>query len=203
MPSIDSRRAKPPPSGMFGGDGGGLDAGDAGEPLVETFVKNPAMLGRRVFPVGQRQPHRQQMRRVDADVQLVQVEEAPHHQPGAGQQDECRRELDDDQRARPAARAHAAAAGPPALLQHLVEIRLRHVQRRGEAEDDAGAEADRREEGEHLRVHRERDPVRLADALGRGVEQPNTNLGQAEAEQPAEERQQHALDKQLADDAPA
>ena len=70
-------------------------------------------------------------------------------------------------RTRMPARARAAA-----LLEHFVDVCLRHVQRRGEAEDHAGPEADGGEIREDAGVHRELDPVRLADVLAR-VEQPD------------------------------
>ena len=73
-------------------------------------------------------------------------------------------------RARTPADARAAA-----FLQHLVDVGLRDVQRRRQAEDDAGAEADRGKIREDGAVHRELDPVRLADILRRGVEQPDAD----------------------------
>ena len=71
---------------------------------------------------------------------------------------------------------------PPSFSTSLMSV-LRHVQRRREAEDDAGAEADRREEGEDAAVEGELDPVRLADVGDRGVEQPDADHREAEPEQ--------------------
>ena len=61
----------------------------------------------------------------------------------------------------------AAATGratAPTFLEHFVDVGAGDVQRRCEAEEDARAEADGGDEAEDDRVHRERHPVRLADA---------------------------------------
>ena len=83
---------------------------DRVQPLLEPLEERQALLGLVILPVGQRQLHRQQLRRVDAEIEPLQRQEAAHHEAGAGEQHERQRELDDDQRAGPAARAHAAGA---------------------------------------------------------------------------------------------
>ena len=63
------------------------------------------------------------------------------------------------------------------------------MQRRREAEDDAGAEADRGEEREDAAVHRELHPVRLADILRDRVEPPDAENRHGEPERAADERE--------------
>ena len=106
----------------------------------------------------------------------------------------------------PVQRPHADAgrSRSAAFLQHLVDVGLRDVQRRREAEDDAGAEADRGKNAKTRRVHRELDPVRLADVgVARrrtgGCRRPRAR-GRAT---PLIDREQQAFDEQLTDDAPA
>ena len=65
------------------------------------------------------------------------------------------------------------------------------------------ARRDGGEEREDGAVHPEVHVVRLADVLRRGIEQVDADDRQREAEDAADQRQQHALDEQLADDAPA
>ena len=76
------------------------------------------------------------------EIQAIQREEVAHHEARAGQQRERERELADDERAGPAADAHAGRPRAAAFLQNLVDVGLRDVQRRREPEDDAGAETD-------------------------------------------------------------
>jgi len=47
------------------------------------------------------------------------------------------------------------------------------------------------------------DPIRLADILGRGVEQPHSGEGKREAQETADDGEHHAFDEQLTHDAPA
>ena len=70
-------------------------------------------------------------------------------------------------------RAGASGVAASAFLEDLVQVCLGDLQRRREAEEDPGREADRHQEGEDRRVHREPDPVRLADVGHRDVEQPD------------------------------
>ena len=145
-----------------------LDRADPAQPLREMLKQQRSRLGLRVFSQRQRQSHRQHARAVDPEIHAVQRQEAPHHEAGAGQQHHRQRDLDHDQRAGPAPGARTAGAAAPAaaVFHHLVEIALRHVQRRGETEQHTGREADRAEEDEDDRIHRERHPVRLADVGG-------------------------------------
>ena len=97
------------------------------------------------------------------------------------------------------------ALAPPELprapfLEDLVDVGPRHLQRGREPEQDAGRQADEGHETEDREVHRELDPVRLADVRDGGVEQPDADVRQREAEQSAETREQRALDEQLPDD---
>ena len=129
-----------------------------------------ALVDCRVLPLGKRKPHRQQVRRVDAHIETIQIEEAAHHEARAGEQHERERNLGDDEHGRPALRAHAARSGSAAFLQHFIHVGLRDVQRGSEPENDSGAEADGREEGEDRRVHPELDPERFADVLSDRIE---------------------------------
>ena len=201
--SVDLQKASTPTAERHvRGDRAGLNAGDAGDPLIQAIEERLPPVGCRVFLRRQRQPHRQQLLGLDTDVEPVHVEEAADHQAGARQQHHRERELGDDQDARPAPGADAAASRTSALFQYFVEIGFRHVERRRQAEHDARAEADGGEEREDLRVHRELDPVGLADILRGGVEQADANVREAESEQTAQDREQYALDEQLPHDTP-
>ena len=75
------------------------------------------------------------------------------------------------QRTGPTASADAGGARSAAFLQHLVDVGLRDVKRGRQAEDHAGAQADRGQIAEYGAVHRELDPVGAADLLRGLVEQ--------------------------------
>src|SRR5262249_38328662 len=138
--------------------------------ILELLVEGKALFRRRVLAVRELETQEEQVRRLDAEVELVQRQEAADHEPGAGEERQCQRQLGDDERAGPAARADAAGTRATAFLEHLVHVGLRHVKRRRQTEDDAGTKADRGEKCEDAAVYRELDPVRLADVLGHGVE---------------------------------
>ena len=61
------------------------------------------------------------------------------------------------------------------------------------------SEAHRRHVAEHGEVHAEDDPVRLAAVCDGGVEGANAGVRQEQAQPPADEREQGALDQQLPD----
>ena len=185
------------------GDRHGFDFGIRIQPLLEPLVEGEPLLERGVFPLGKLQRHRRQLRGVDAEVEAVHRQEIAHHEARAREQDDGERQLGDHQRAGPPSRADAGAARSSALLEDLVDVGLRHVECRRQSEDDAGAEADQHEEPDHVAVDRELDPVGPADVLRGAIEQADANRGDAETSQAADRRQHHALDQQLADDAPA
>ena len=186
------------------GDRTRLDGPHMAQALFELSIQPRARLGARVFRQRQRHPHRQEMGRVDAQVRLIEHEEAPHHESGARQEDQRQDHFDNDEGARPAAGAHpAASAAAASLFQDLVHVGFGDMQRRREPEEHSGPEADGGKEREHDLVHRERHPVRLADAGGGHIEQSHAPRRQAETQNAAQDREQHALDEQLPDDAPA
>ena len=49
-----------------------LDAAEPGEPLVEPVVERLAQLRRRILLVRQRQAHRREVRRLDAEIEPVE-----------------------------------------------------------------------------------------------------------------------------------
>jgi hypothetical protein len=133
-------------------------------------------LGARVLREWQRQLHRQQARRVDTQIHRVERQKAAHHEARAGEQHERQRKLGDEERTGPPPRMPpSGSTAPTAFLQYLADARLRHVERRRQPEKNAGPETDGRQEREHLPVHREMNPVRLAETrIGHcGVEETN------------------------------
>ena len=76
------------------------------------------------------------------------------------------------------------------------------MQRGCKAEEDAGGDADDREEREHAGIHVERHPVRPADVLRLAVEPSNPHVSETQPHDAADEGEHHALDEQLPDDAP-
>ena len=122
---------------------GGLDPRNPGQLRDEPVVECAAQLRRFVLRV-EPDLHAHQVARVDADVGGVKLQEAPNHQAGADQQHDCQRQLHDDHRRAEPARAPSSARAAAAFLQDLVDVRLRDLQRRREAEENTGQHADRR-----------------------------------------------------------
>ena len=56
------------------------------------------LLRLRILALDELRPQRQQMARLEAEIERVELEEAARHQPGAGEQRQRQRQLDDDER---------------------------------------------------------------------------------------------------------
>ena len=135
-------------------------------------------------------------------VEPLEVHEAAEHQSSSSEQHDSQRQLGDDHRPAEPARAAVTGRAAAAFLQDFVVVRLRHVERRREAEENGGQAANPGDVSEHDVVDTEIDPVRLPGIADRGIERLNAEVGQQQAEASADERQRQALDQQLADYAP-
>jgi hypothetical protein len=99
----------------------------------------PVQLIRIGEPIGrERQPHRQQVRRVEAGVDVHQPEEAAHHEPRSDQQHERQRHFGHDEDVANAAASEAAARGSILVLHGGGEVGPGRLKRRHEAEEDSG-----------------------------------------------------------------
>ena len=186
-----------------GGDGAALNRGHRAQTLFHVLVQRADRLRPRILRQRQPQLHRQQMSCLDAEIGRIQRKEAAHHETGTRQQHDRQHDFDDDQRAGPAAGAHAAgAAASAALLEHFVDVGLRNVHRRRKPEEHACADANPQQEEKDDRVQGERHPVRLADVGRRGVEEPDADNREPEPDRPAHRGQQDTFDEELPDDAP-
>ncbi len=130
----------------------------------------------------------------------MEREEAAHHQSGPRQQDQRQCDLRRQQPGRPTAGEEAAAAAPVAVLQGVVDVRLRYVQGRREAKGERGRQAGGGDARHHATVHHEVDPIRCAAQLHR--DQPDGESGQHGAGEAGGPREQHALHQQLPDEPP-
>ena len=108
------------------------DLADAGD---DALVKRWPRARLRVLR-HQRRLHRQQVVRVESEIDGVEVGERSQHQAGGDEQHQCGRNLQNDQAVakRPASSASIAAG---MLLEHLRGGRVRRLQRRPEAEQHA------------------------------------------------------------------
>ena len=130
----------------------------------------------------------------------LQVQEAADHQPGADKKHERDRQLRDDQQAaRPAA---AEPAGRARGFQPIAEIDLRRMQRGHETEHDARDQRDEQGDREDAPVHRHRHPLGNVAAGDReGQQRVCRPARQQHAQRAAQQKQQHALDEHLPDEA--
>ena len=179
---------------------------DAAQSLFDLPEEHHAWLGLRVLRERQVQAQGEDLRRVGADVHLVEQQEAAHHERGAGEEHERQRHFGDDQCAGPAARSPATGTGPAAgLFHHLVHIGARDLERRREAEEHAGRDADARKERDHHGIDGERHPVRFAKrrVAEHRIDRPDTGDAQHEPHEAADDREHDALDQQLPDDSPS
>ena len=148
-------------------------------------VLDPARL-RVVRLVGlarQIEAHRHQRRGVEPDARPLQVEEAADEERRADQQDQREADLRDDQRvAQPGAALAGRAAA--ALAEALLQAGAGRLQRRNDAEEDAGADRDRDGVGQRAGVEA---PVNeVGNAVGRD------RAGRAAAARPTRPRSRAA-----------
>ncbi len=116
-------------------------ARDRGEPWLQLLVKRAPLVGIPIFGLGQLQPHRQQMLDRESGVEPLEVHEAAHHQSSAREEHDRQRQLGNDHRPAEPARAAVTGRAAAAFLQDVVVVRLRHVERRREAEENGGQAA--------------------------------------------------------------
>ena len=181
---------------------GGLDAGQRLQ--APDHVLDSADLGvvALVGAARHEHPHRRDRRRVEAEVGVLQVEEAAGEECRPDQQHDRQRHFADDQRvAGPVARA--ALAGAAALAQGRHEVALRHVRSRRQAEDESGEHADGDRVDQRQVVETKIDEIRHVVGRDPGSQQPGADVGQRDAERRRDGAEQHALGEQLADDAAA
>ena len=130
--------------------------------------------------------------RPEAGVDLAQAEEAPHHQPGAGEQHERERDLADDERLAQAAGARTWSRRLPSLSVSCSGARRGNAGTRPKtmpvARDAAG-------EGEHVRRRRPRAAERPA---GPRPAAPRCPTARAAGRARRRQREQQAFGEQLA-----
>src|SRR5205085_11044834 len=118
-----------------------------------------------------------------------------------GEEDGGERERRGEERVGQSA-ADADTAAAPALLERVVEVNVRGLERGREAEDDARQQRDAEREEHHARVQAYLGRARnlVAVELQEEVDAPHR---EQESEAPAHEREQNALRQKLTHDAPA
>src|SRR5262245_40245196 len=161
------------------------------DPLLVVVVLRPR----------QAHAHRQYILRVKAGINSLQPREAANEQPRAKEQNERYRDFENDQRVAQPLGPHAARA-LSALFERLCQVEPRRLERRREAEDDAGRERYPQCEAEHRRVDLH---LRQVEQIGRGerYEQIGPPPRQRQSGQAAQPGEQQTLGQQLPDDATA
>ena len=151
------------------------------------------------MPFGQRQSREQQVVRLKAEIHLLHGNETPHHQPGAGEQNQRQRHLHHHQRIAQAAPAKAAADALAGVLERLHQVLPRRLQRRREAEKQR--RNDRHAEAEQQDGNIQLDHRFPWDHAGRdqGDDTLKARIGEQAPQRGSGQRQQQALGKQLPD----
>jgi hypothetical protein len=89
---------------------------------LEPLVEGAARFGLLILVSPELQLHHESTVHFHADVDAIEVQEAAHHQPGADQEDQGQRDLDDDHGAGEPADAAAAGVAAAAFLEHPVHV---------------------------------------------------------------------------------
>src|SRR4051812_46332169 len=90
----------------------------------------------RVSGLGQRQPERRHILRVEPRAYGIQALECPHQQPRARERDQSERDLRRDERAPYALLPPTRRATAPALAERLRQMDMAEPKRRNHAADD-------------------------------------------------------------------
>ena len=135
----------------------------------------------------------------DAGVGAAQVLQAAREEPGAEEEQETQRDLRGDQALAKDQRLIAAGDRPDGVLERLPRIGTAGAQRRQQAEDDAGDQRHEEGEGEDPQIGCRLDQQRAAFGRDEGEQRPGEEHRQGHADHATEERQDQALDQELAD----
>ena len=73
------------------------DAWQRADARLQRVEENPPLLGFRILALDELRPQRQQVARLEPEIERVQLQEAARHQPGAREQRERQRQLGDDE----------------------------------------------------------------------------------------------------------
>jgi len=139
-------------------DRGPLHARQRAGFLDDLVVEHlPAL--RRIPLTQQVEVHDEDAPGLEPRVDLLCVTQFAEEQPGRDQRHQGKRDLRDDeqlpQRQERADAAMTGRRGDQLVLEHRHDVGLRGLQRRREAEEDAGEDREPRGEGEHARIQRE------------------------------------------------
>ena len=147
-PSIGKRHVAVAAERQHRGERGAAHARQRPRAFQHLVVERP-MLGRRVVAAGARRVDEpdQHVRGIEAEVRRAQVHERLQQQPAAGEQHQRQRDFRRDQRApEPASGRHDVAACR--ILERLHDVAARRVERRHQAEQHAGRDAEQCDEEE-------------------------------------------------------
>ncbi len=154
------------------------------------------MFRARVARLRQRDPHRQHVRRVEADGDSLQRPEAPEHEASANEQQHRERHLRHDERVTEALAAAAARDALGAVLERVGQIDAQRAQRRREAEEHARQERDDSREDENGEVEPDARDARDVGWIP-PRHQSDAGVRQAKAEDRARGGQHEALRQEL------
>ena len=193
--------SSPPPPLTGRNDGpGGAHARQCGGALYHPVEELGPLLGLGVRPLRQRQVGYEQVIRLEAGRHVLQAGKALEHQAGPYEQQHGQRDLGGDERAAHPPDPGTAGRAACSFVQHLPQVELRGAQRRRQAENETGADRDREGEPENRRVQSDRKHRRQR-IRGQPEQRSKGAPGQEQPDDGPQERQQHALGEQLADDA--
>ena len=155
------------------------------------------LLRLRVLRGGKPELHREQVRRVEAEVDLLKLHERPGQQAGADEEHDRERQLGDDEHTAQLDASNASREPAGTRRERVIEIRARRVKRRGEAERDPRRDGHERRECHYPLIDADRAEEREVDRNDRD-QQSDAAVRHGHAEQPAERREDDALGEQLA-----
>ena len=165
--------------------------------VVERHLLGPRVVG----DPGRIHESDEHVTRLEAEVGCLQFHERTHEQAAARQQHQRERDLGDDESLPQAAPARLRTVAS-AALERLGQLRAPDLQRRREAEEEAGRERDQRREDQHRRIEADLRDARRAGGRDRDqrFDGPETD---EQAAQPAQPGDQRAFGQQLAHQASA
>ena len=136
---------------------------------------------------------------IETGARALQVEEAAHEQRRADEQHQRERDFEHDQAVAQPRAAAALAGSASAVAQRFLKIQAAGLQRRREAEDEAGQRGDAERVGDDARADLPVNVVRHHARRHGVIQQPDADVRDREAERRRGETEQHAFGQQLLD----
>ena len=174
----------------------GHDAAERADAFEHALHKRRASLGLPVLRGKEEHSEREHVLGAEAGIDALKLDEAAHHEPGAGDEEERNRDLGDDQGAAQA--PVSGARGTASDVERLGQFPPADLQAGNQAEAEPASQRDERREGEHGAVDPDLVHARQRKARRKQPQdRAHSPVREHKSQRPAEGGELQALDQEL------